>query len=100
MQGRLPETAGDPLSVGVGRGGRGSVLGVALSKTPDHSNRYRGSEDLEVVVIHLVSEPGLTDLVEAVKLVEVHAEAVGHNQTVEGHGQALLPGGFNRMHFT
>ena len=51
-------------------------------------------------MIDLVSEPGLTDLVEAVKLVEVHAETVGHNQPVKGHGQALLAGGFNRTHFT
>ena len=41
-------------------------------------------------MVDLVFQAGLTDLVEAVKLVKIHGVAVRHNQPVEDHRQPAL----------
>src|SRR5665213_2637426 len=56
----------------------------------DHSERNRGSEDLQIVIVDLVFQTLLTNLVEAVELVEVNAVPVRHQQSMEGNGNPAL----------
>jgi len=71
-----------------GRDGAAALLDLA--RAGDKTQRDRCAKDLEIVIIDLVLCPFLADLVETVKLVEVHAVAVGHDEAVENHGNAAL----------
>src|SRR5271169_5228726 len=76
------------------RGQRPSGDGAAalrdLASSSDHAQGDRGAEDLKVVVVHLVLQPFLSDLVEAVELVEIDGVTVRHNQPVKNNRHAAL----------
>src|SRR5208283_5636957 len=50
------------------------------------SNRKRDTENAEIVVIDLIPQPGVTDLVEPLELVEADGIPVGHEHAMEHHG--------------
>ena len=58
-----------------------------LRQAADQSNRGRGSERGQVVLVDLVAEAGVADLIESEELVEAVGAAVGHQQAMEGHGK-------------
>jgi hypothetical protein len=62
-----------------------------ISPAPaNHTQSDRSTEDFKVVVVHLVLQPFLSDLVEAVELVEIDGVTVRHNQAVKNDGHSPL----------
>ena len=62
-----------------------------ISPAPGNdTQRDRGSEDLEVVIVDLIFQTFLADLIETVELVEIDGVTVRHNQPVKNHGHAAL----------
>src|SRR5881396_673437 len=61
----LGETCSNALLVSIKPRAVKSGPGVALAKTGDRADRQRDSENLHVVVIHLIAQSCLTDLVQA-----------------------------------
>src|SRR5713226_6824813 len=70
--------------------GNGAPTLRDLACSSDHTQSYRGAEDLKVVIVYLVLQSSLTDLVEAVELVEIDGVAVRHNQAVKNNGHSPL----------
>src|SRR6266849_781718 len=82
---------GNSGAVGFTAGLRQTCAAVrALRGSGDDAKSNGRAEDLEVVMVDLVFQAVLTDLVEAVKLVEIHGVTVRHNQPVEDHRQPAL----------
>ena len=50
-------------------------------------------------MIDLIFEAGLTDLVQAVKLIEIDRVTIRHDKPVKYHGQASLAESFNAFCF-
>jgi len=51
-----------------------------LACSDNHAQSDRRAEDLKVVVVDLILEPFLSNLIEALELVEIDGVAVRHNQ--------------------
>ena len=83
------------IAAGVGENAARSCLGYG-SQSADGE---RCAEDAEIVVVYLVAQPGVADLIEALELVEADGIPVGHDEPVEGHGEAGLPEGFHLLRF-
>src|ERR1700679_114112 len=65
-----------------------ALIGVrGLGGAGDDAESNRGSEDLEIVVVHLVFQSGSSSLVETVELVEIYGVAIWHEQPMEGDGE-------------
>ena len=83
---RIADTARDDdgsVAIAAIQSSTSQVLGQAA----DQSDRRRGSERGQVVMVHLVAEAGVADLIESEELVEAVRAAVRHQQAVEGHGE-------------
>ena len=89
--GRLRNTARSPIGecLGTARGDGAATL-RDLACSSNHTQSYRGAEDLEVVVVDLIFQPFLSDLVEALELIEIDGVTVWHNQAVKNHGHPAL----------
>src|SRR5262249_31270185 len=61
-----------------------------LARRANDAKRERCAKDAGVVVVHLITQPGVADLIEALELVETDGISVGHDQTVKGHGKSRL----------
>jgi hypothetical protein len=74
-----------------------------ISPAPgNHTQSYRGTEDLEVVVVDLIFQSFLSDLIQTLELVEIDGVAVWHDQAVKNDGHAALlaeAGGSNLLCF-
>ena len=55
-----------------------------------HTQSYRGTEDLEVVVVDLIFQSFLSDLIQTLELVEIDGVAVWHNHAVKNDGHSTL----------
>src|ERR1017187_2438636 len=87
----LRNTSCSPVGESLGAAwGNGAATLADLTRSGDHTQSDRGSEDLKVVIIDLVFQSLLPDLIEALKLVEIDGIAVRHNQTVENDGHPAL----------
>src|SRR5262249_4147149 len=64
--------------------------GARLAYGSKRSERQGHSEDAQIVVVDLVSEPSITDLIEPLELVKADGIAVWHKDAVEGDSQARL----------
>jgi hypothetical protein len=64
--------------------------GARLAYGSKRSKPQRHSEDAQIVVVDPVSEPGVTDLIEPLELVEADGIAVWHKDAVEGDSQTRL----------
>ncbi len=71
-------------------GGDGAAALLDLARAGDNAESDGRAEDLEVMIVYLVLRPLLADLIQAVKLIKVHAVAVRHDETVEDNGHAPL----------
>ena len=67
------------------------------AKPADQANGSRGAERGQVVLIHLVAQPGVAELVQAGELVQAVGAAVGHEQAMEGDRQAGLAERLHRL---
>src|ERR1019366_7749375 len=61
-----------------------------LAGSGDHAQSDRSTEDFKIVVVHLVLQSFLSDLVEAVELVEIDGVTIRHNQAVENDSDSPL----------
>ena len=61
-----------------------------LAGAGDHTQGNRGSEDLEIVVVHLVLQTFFADLVETVKLIEIDRISIRHDHAMEYNRHATL----------
>src|SRR6266849_9317613 len=87
----LGYASGNSGAVGFTAGLRETGIAVrALRGSGDDAKSNGRAEDLEVVMVDLVFQASFTDLVQAVKLVEIHGVTVRHNQPVENHRQPAL----------
>jgi hypothetical protein len=88
---RLRDTSRSPVGecLGTARGNGAATL-RDLACPSDHTQSYRGTEDLKVVIVYLVLQSFLTDLIEALELVEIDGIAVRHNQAVKNNGHSPL----------
>src|SRR2546422_6435520 len=77
------------LPLGPARGDGAPTL-RDLACSGNHSQSYRGAKNLKVVVIDLVLQTFLSDLIEALELVEIDGITVRHNQAVKNHGHPPL----------
>src|SRR5208282_3185164 len=71
-------------------GGDGAAALRDLAGTGNDTQGDRSTEDFQVMVVDLVFQPFFTDLVEAVKLVEIDGVTIRHNQPVKSDGHAPL----------
>src|ERR1039458_5931374 len=89
--GRLRNTARRPVGecLGTARGdGAATLSDLACSGNDTQSDR--GAENLKVMIIDLVFQPFLSDLVEALELIEIDGVAIRHNKAVKNHGHPAL----------
>src|SRR5260370_2078328 len=96
LRGTLRESLAHEIPSGCREGARGSTFGNG----PDRSNRERGTEDAEVMVVDLVAEASVADLVESLKMVEAGGIAVGHDQAMKGNREPPLPEAFGFSRFS
>src|SRR5260370_24689879 len=96
LRGTLRESLAHEIPSGCREGARGSTFGNG----PDRSNRERGTEDAEVMVVDLVAEASVADLVESLKMVEAGGIAVGHDQAMKGNREPRLPEAFDLAGFS
>ena len=75
--------------VGAGRGQRAG--GASYGDGTDRANRERGTEDAKVMVVDLVTKPGISNLVETMEMVEARGISIGHNQPMKRNGKPALP---------
>src|ERR1700678_228587 len=97
---RLRDTGRCSIGKCLGAARRDSAAALRdLAGSGDDSQGNRGSEVFEVVIIDLILKAFLSDLIEAVELVEIDGVTVRHNQTVEGDGHASLLAEARRSNF-
>ena len=75
VRGRLREARGHALAVGIRWSQRQTEtarIGPGLSQSSDCADCYGRSKNLQVVMVDLILEAGLTDLVQALKLIEIN----------------------------
>jgi len=63
---------------------------LSLRNSSEETEGDRNPKDLEVVVVDLVLKASVTELVEALELVEVNGISIGHDETMERYGHARL----------
>src|SRR5205807_1255440 len=91
LRGGLRGALREPLAHEIAAGRREGARRSAFGHGPDRSNRERGAEDAEVMVVDLVAEAGVADLVEPLKVVEAGGIAIGHNQAMKRNREPRLP---------
>src|SRR5580704_3616255 len=89
--GRLRNTARSPGGECLGTASRdGAATLRDLARPGNHTQSYRGTKDLEVVIVDLIFQSFLSDLIQTLELVEIDGVAVWHKQTVKNHGHSPL----------
>ena len=102
VRGRLREARGHALAVGIRWSQRQTEtarIGPCLSQSSDCTDCYGRSENLQVVMVDLILEAGLTDLVQALELIEINRIPVRHDEPMENHSQAGLAEAFHPLGF-
>ena len=97
--GGLRCTLRESLAHAVGGGHDKRTRGVGFRHGSESANGQRDSEDAEIVVVDLVSETGVTDLVEAFELIEADGIAVRHEHAMEEDGETCLAEGVHLLGF-
>src|SRR4030095_11692142 len=99
MERRLRKTAGHALSVCVGRRLENAAIVVGLSEPSDRSDCERHTKHLSIVMVDLIAKTGFADLVQALKLVQVHEITIRHYHAMEEDCQAFLAEHGNALYF-
>src|SRR5260370_26992005 len=89
--GRLRNTACSSVGECLGTARRdGAPTLRDLARPGNHTQSYRGTEDLEVVVVDLIFQSFLSDLIKALELIEIDGITIRHHQAVKDHCHAAL----------
>ena len=95
LRGGLRGTLREPLAHEIPSGRREGARRSAFGHGPDRSNRERGAEDAEVMVVDLVAKASVADLVESLKMVEAGGIAIGHDEAMKRDCEPRLPEAFD-----
>src|ERR1700737_1760868 len=78
LRGRLSHASRKSLTHDVCAGCREGAARSGFGDGSQNTDGERDAEDAQVVVVHLIAQPGVADLVETFELVEVDGETVRH----------------------
>src|SRR6266850_2785011 len=99
-QRRLGKTGGHALFISIQARAVRSGPAVAFAQARDGADGERYAEDLQVVMIHLITQAGFPDLIQALELIKIDGITVRHDEAVEENREAFLPKTFDLANFS
>jgi hypothetical protein len=86
----LGEALRDSLTIVAQSGNVESILGICLRQSSDSADGQGCPEDLNAVMVYLVTKAGLANLTESVEFIQTEREAVRHHESnFSGHQKTL-----------